>query len=369
VHLLLDDGRNHWPVEQWAAHLHYAREAAGEWGFVTQVIRADDLDTAKWQRFMGLCAEYRLTPILRLATVFPRELGYWQAPERGPGDSYGDIARRYAEFIAALEWPTGEHFVIVGNEPNHGNEWGGVPDPTAYARFLIDVADALHAADSAAIVLNAGFDPYSPNSGGLPMPDGMVYLDEETFLDQMVAAEPDVFRHIDAWASHPYPMGPFIEPPWAQSYGIDLLNGAANPAHAEPPSGISNRGVNGYEWELWKLATYGVEDLPVLITETGWRHAEAVDPASPDDGRDLPDAETVGGYFDLALRGNTGRYPDYPSDGWTPWLDDPRVFVVTPFALDGHPAEWSHTNWLMVDASGEILGAYAPFEVLAALNP
>ncbi len=363
IHLLLDDGRNHWPESLWPEHLRYARQAVGEWGFVTQVIRADDLDAAKWQTFMDLCAAYHLTPMLRLATVFPKEDGFWRAPERGPGELYRDIASQYAAFIAGLEWPTDQHFVIVGNEPNHGNEWGGVPDPAAYARFLMDVADTIHAADPQARVLNAGFDPYSPHSGGLPVADGFVYLDEETFLDQMAAAEPDVFRHIDAWASHAYPMGPFSEPPWVQTYSIDLINGAANPAHVEPPGGIYNRGINGYEWELWKLSTYGVEGLPVFITETGWRHAEAVDAASPDNGRPLPDAATVALYFDLALHGNGGRYPEYPSEGWTPWRDDPRVVAITPFALDGHPAEWSHTNWLMVDPSGAILGVYEPLDI------
>ena len=78
-------------------------------------------------------------------------------------------------------------------------EWGGRPDPVAYARFLIDVANALHAADPDGCVLNAGFDPYTPNTGSAPFIDGLYYMDEETFLDQMHAAYPDVFAHLDGF--------------------------------------------------------------------------------------------------------------------------------------------------------------------------
>lgn len=358
MHMLLDDGRNVWPLDVWPTHLEYARQAVGEWGYVTQLVRLDDLDPARWQTFMDLCAEYHLTPILRLATTYDREVGWWTIPPRDRDNSYRTVAARYAEFVAVLQWPTSEHYIIVGNEPNHGNEWGGRPDAWAYARFLIDVADALHAADSGARVLNAGFDPYAPNTGSQPFVDEMYYVDEETFLDRMHTAYPDVFDHLDAWASHSYAMGPFIEGPWAQAYQVDLINDAVNPGHVEPPPGIYNRGVNGYEWELFKLSTYGVEPLPVFITETGWRHAES-------DGEALPDAEMVATYTDLTLRGNGGRYPEYPEDGWTPWLSDPRVALVTFFALDGLPAEWGHTNWLMLDAEGNVLGTYAPFELLA----
>jgi hypothetical protein len=359
VHLLLDDGRGTWPMHVWPVHLEYARRAVGEWGYVTQLVRLDDLDPARWQVFMDLCAELHLTPLLRLATTYDREADWWTAPPRDWGGSYHTVAARYAEFVAALHWPTSEHCVIVGNEPNHGNEWSGRPDPEAYARFLIDVADALHTADANARVLNAGFDPYTPHTGSQPFIDGMYYVDEETFLDRMHAASPDVFDHLDAWASHSYAMGPFTEGPWVQAYQVDLINDAANPDHVEPPLGIHNRGVNGYEWELFKLSTFGVEPLPVMITETGWRHAES-------DGETLPDAETVAAYIDLTLHGNGGRYPGYPEGGWTPWLDDPRVAAVTFFALDGLPAEWSHTNWLVLDAEGSVLGTYAPFDLLAA---
>ena len=98
----------------------------------------------------------------------------------------------------------------------------------------------------------------------------------------------------------------------------------------------------------------------MFITETGWRHAES-------GGEALPDAETIAVYLDLTLRGNGGRYPEYPEEGWTPWLDDPRVMAVTFFALDGFPAEWGHTNWLVLGAEGDVLGTYAPFDLLATV--
>jgi hypothetical protein len=368
IHLLLDDGRNVWPTDVWPMHLRYARQAVGEWGYVTQLVRLDDLDPARWQLFMDLCAGQHLIPILRLATAYDREAGWWMAPPRDADDSYRAVAARYAGFVAAMGWPTPEHTVVVGNEPNHGNEWGGRPDPEAYARFLINVADALHAADPNVRVLNAGFDPYAPHTGSQPFSGGMYYVDEETFLDRMHAAYPDVFDHLDAWASHPYPMGPFTEGPWVQVYQVDLINDVANPDHVEPPPGIYNRGVNGYEWELFKLSTLGVEPLPVFITETGWRHAETADPGAGDSGG-FPDAETVAAYLDLTLRGNGGRYPDYPEEGWIPWLADSRVMGITFFALDGFPAEWGHSNWLVLDSAGNVLGAYAPFDLLAAGVP
>jgi hypothetical protein len=365
VHLLIDDGRNAWPVEAWSEHLAYARQAVGQGGYVTQVVRSEDLDLARWQHFMDLCAEYELTPILRLATTFDLEMGWWEAPQRDEDGSYRTVAAAYAAFVSGLDWPTGEHYVVVGNEPNHGNEWGGRADPAAYARFLVDVATAVRAADPAARVLNAGFDPYTPHTGGFPFIDGMVYMDAETFIDEMVEAVPDVFSYLDYWCSHVYPLGPFSAPPWEQAYGRDLINGAVNPRHQPPPPGVYNRGINGYEWELWKLSTYGITGLQVMITEAGWRHAETTDPDAMDGGAGLPDAETVAAYLDLAMWGNGGRYPDWPETGWTPWDADPRVVAVTPFAFDGLPREWGHTNWLMLDAEGTILGTYAPFDVWA----
>ncbi|MFN8372259.1 MAG: hypothetical protein U0694_05205 [Anaerolineae bacterium] len=365
VHLLLDDGRNSWDSALWAEHLQYARQWVGDGGYVVELIRADDLNIEKWQYFLDLCDSLSVTPVLRLATTYDHSRRWWNAPTADADGSYRMISAQFAAFIAGLEWPASEHYVIVGNEPNHGDEWGGRPDPAAYARYLMDVAAALHALDPQIRVLNAGLDPYAPNTGSIPFDNSMYYLDEESFLDGMFLAYPDVFSSIDVWASHSYPQGPFTQPPWVQTYGRDMLNGAVNLRHQEPPAGIFNRGVNGYEWELWKLADFGVEELPVMITETGWRHAESIVPHTLDNApQPLPDVDTVRQYLDMAFYGNDGRYQQYPTTGWTPWANDARLIGVVLFALDGVPAEWGHSNWLTLDADGHVLDTYAMFDLL-----
>ena len=116
--------------------------------------------------------------------------------------------------------------------------------------------------------------------------------------------------------------------------------------------------MNGYEWEIWKLSKYGVRDLPVIITETGWRHAETVDEQSLDAG-EYPTVEEVTSYLDLLLFGNVNqRVANVPTGGWTGLLLDERVIGVIPFALNGTPNEWGHTNWLEMSPEGEILGEY-----------
>jgi hypothetical protein len=358
VHLLLDDGRNQWGQEVWAEHIAYARATVGAGGYVTELVRGDNLDPAYWQYFLDLCRDAELIPILRLATTFDLENNWWNAPVRDPDGSYSTVAQEYAAFIAALDWHTDRHYVIVGNEPNHGNEWSNRPDPANYARFLLDMGQAIHAADPQAAILNAGLDMYSPHTGGVPAPDGFIYIDADAFIEGMYRAHPSAFDQIDVWSSHSYPMGPFAAPPWEQTFKIDVFTPTLLEGRTPPPSGVPNRGVNGYEWELAKLEQLGIAPYPVLITETGWRHAESSDPNALDSGANLPSAEQVALYVELALYGNKGNYPDLPNAGWRPWSDDPRVLGVTFFAFDGLPREWGHTNWVLMDENGQITGVY-----------
>ena len=356
VHLLLDDGRQAWPSALWGEHMAAAAEVVEGEGYVLQLIRADDLDVVRWQHFLDLCAAHELRPILRLATTFYRQGGYWVRPEAGPAGDYTGIAADYARFVAALAWPDESHFIIIGNEPNHGEEWGGRVDPAGYARFFLATARALHAADPDAIVLNAPLDQFAPHTNGLPLANGFSYLDATSFLAEMVAAEPTWLSELDGWASHSYPLGPFSRPPEEMVFGIDLLNGAVGQGPREVPAGLFNRGIAGYEWELYQLSTYGVRGLPVFITETGWRHQESEIERALDDGpAGLPDSATVARYLETAFREQ--------------WLLDNRVYAVIPFAFNGAPAEWGHSNWLRLSESGEILGAYEMGTAWSGLPP
>ena len=366
IHLLLDDGRGAWETDLWDEHIAYAGEMLGDAGYVVQLIRGDDLNPEKWQLFFDLCAEHKLTPIIRLATTYNHEENFWLAPEPDADGQYKSLAQQYVQFMQAIKWHVeNPHFILL-NEPNHGNEWGGKPDPIAYAKYLRDVATALREANGNVRILNAAFDVYAPHTGSEPFIDGFYYIDAETFMDEMVAYDEEIFRVINFWNSHSYPIG-FNNPPWQQNYQFDAINDAPS-NHKQPPENIYNRGINAYEWELWKLKEYGI-DRPIMITETGWKHSEAIFEDSLDAGDGFLDAETVTQYLDMAMRGNPERYPDFPQEGWTPWLLDKRVIAVIPFALNGTPIEWSHTNWLQVSEEGEILGMYPMAELFISYQP
>lgn len=364
VHFLLDDGRNRWPIEVWAEHFAYADRIAAEGGIAVQVIRADDLNAERWQPFMELAAQHNLTPVLRLATTFDFERNVWNAPASDPSGNYTSWGERYAAFINALDWPTDDKHIILLNEPNNGHEWGGTPDPVAYAQFVSDVAPILRDQVEHIVILNAAFDLYVPHTGGQPFPGSDVAsIDANTFMEAMQAAQPDIFAQFDIWNSHPYPEGAFIDPPWVQTYRFDFMAGAPD-APAPPPDGIFNRGINGYEWELWKLAQFGIEDISVMITETGWRHSDSVRVDSVDAGSGYPDAALMANFIDAAFKGRQSRYAATREITWTPWLADERVIGIAPFALNGVPDEWSHSNWLRLDPDGRVIGTYAPFDLV-----
>jgi hypothetical protein len=368
VHLLLDDGRNHWPIEIWDEHLAYAAQITSPKGIVVQVIRYDDLNAQRWQVFMDLAKQHDLTPVLRLASTFDFEKSWWNAPEADADGSYRAWGEDYASFLNALEWPSEQKHVILLNEPNNGHEWGGKPDAAAYARFVLDVSAVLREEVDNVIILNAAFDPYAPNTGSLPFPDTDVYLiDANTFMNDMEAAQDGVFANFDIWNSHAYALG-LREHPEERFYNFDYMNDAEN---TMPPfiEGLYNRGINGYEWELWKLAQLGYPELAVMITETGWRHLETTDPNSLDDGFGYPTVEQIAEFYDYAFRGSDSPYAEGLSPTITAWFDDERVLSVAPFALDGVPWEWGHTNLLELDAEGNVLGTYPIFEVLKDIEP
>jgi hypothetical protein len=362
VHLLLDDGNTRFPEEIWEQHIVWAGRLSGPGGYVVQLVRSNDLRPDSWQQMIDLLDRERLIPIIRLATYKADHNQWWTAPTPDPdGLNYKSEADRYRRFFDAIDWRAETVLVTVANEPNRPDEWGGAPNPAAYARFLRDVAEALRRVSSVKVlVLNGALDAYAPSASF----GDTFALDSELYMEGMVAEVPDIFERLDGWASHSYPLGPFGEHPGRQIFQIDDVRPNATPRR-QPPPGIANRGVNGYEWELWKLQQLGLtRELPVYVTESGWRHVSSQAPsrdrelATVDDGRF---AELVQLSFDGPSQGQ--------AEGWIPWNQDPRVQAVALFALAGRPDHWGHTNLLLVDPAGRVQGAYPFAEALARVYP
>jgi hypothetical protein len=352
VHLLLDDGDTRFPESAWEQHIVWTGRLTGPGGYAVQLVRSNDLRPASWQHMIDLMDREGVIPIVRLATFKSDDRQWWTAPVPDTdGLSYKSEADRYRRFFDAIDWHSDTVLVTVANEVNRPDEWGGAPNPAAYARFLRDVTEALRRVTSVKVlVLNGALDAYAPSASF-----GKTFsIDAERFMEGMVAEVPDVFERLDGWASHAYPLGPFGEHPGRQVFKIDDARSNATPRRQPPPE-IRNRGVNGYEWELWKLKQLGMtRELPVYITESGWRHTSSQLPSRDRDFAVVEDAR----FAELVQLAYDGPLDGSPAQGWTPWNADPRVQAVALFALAGRPDHWGHTNLLLTDTSGQIQGAY-----------
>jgi hypothetical protein len=127
-------------------------------------------------------------------------------------------------FLNSLNWVTQNRYVVISNEPNHAQEWGGRIDPAGYALYLKEFSQKLKATSLDFFVLPAGLDPSSANT--------TTTMTEDRFLYREMAAVPDVFDFIDGWTSHAYP----------------------------------NASIDIYNHELTVVG----KTLPVFVTETGW---------------------------------------------------------------------------------------------------
>ena len=366
AHLLITGAHTAFPAAVWGEHLRYARQMTGAGGWVAQVVQSNDLNVEKWQAFLDDCRRLNLRPVLRLATYNDGETGFWVAPV-GEAGNYAEIAGAFETFFYRLNITT-PVWIVVGNEPNNGSEWGGRADPAEYARYYVAVAKRLKKLDKPLYLAMAALDLYAPHTGNLPFP-GLTFsmMDAAAFLDGIFRARPQIMHYIDFWAAHVYPPGPFRGAPWEHLQQIDRIQGAERIPVYHPPqdSGIAMRGINGYEWERWYLENIiNVKMPPILITEMGYRYRQALYPDSRDAGGAELDTVTAAAYIDMAIFGNDGRYPDAPRTGWAPLANASDVMGVIYFALAGNPGSWGHTNLLRVDESGQVVGTYPHYDVL-----
>lgn len=267
--------------------------SGGDWGYVTLVIREDDRNHEKWQNVFDRLRRSHLIPLVRLATRVER--GGWIKPR------VDDIGS-WVDFLGSLNWVVENRYVIVFNEPNHAKEWGGDLNPEEYAWYLKEFSHRLKERSEDFFILPAGLDASAPNSTAT--------LDELVYLKRMLTKEPDVFAAIDGWTSHSYPNPDFSGSPTAQGRGT----------------------VRTYLWELSQLNNFGLtKDLPVFITETGWKHR---------DGKILNRSyltpEMVADHFRTAFA--------------TAW-SDPQVIAVTPFLLNYQDAPFDQFSWRKMNSS------------------
>ena len=277
--------------------------SGGDWGYVTLIIESKDRNEGKWKEFFNDLRRRHLIPIVRLATKPVTD--YWERPYEGEEQAWAD-------FLDKLNWPIKNRYVTIYNEPNHGKEWGGVVDPKNYAIALDKTITALKNKNPDFFVLNGGLDASAPQK----MPN---YMDQVSFMQQMEEAVPGIFERLDGWTSHSYP----------------------NPEFIGFPNGVGRGTVRTYFWEAQVLRGLGVnKNLPIFITETGWRHAEGI-AYNPN----YPSAEMVARNYKTAFE--------------TAWASD-RIVAITPFLLTYQEAPFDHFSFKKINA----LDYYPQYQIL-----
>ncbi len=260
----------------------------GDWGYVIIPIQSGDKDLVKWQKFMNNAKKYHLIPIIRLATegdYFNTKV--WRKPDQT------DVID-FANFLSSLSWPTRNRYIVVFNEVNRGDEWGGAANPAEYAQLLSYTVTVFKSKTPDFFIITAGLDNAAPNK----FPD---YMNQYSYLQQMHDAVPNIFQQVDGLSSHSYP----------------------NPGFSQPPDTTSTMGTGSFLHERQLIKTFSTKELPVFITETGW-NAESI----PDDTRAQ--------YYQTVFQ--------------TIWSDS-NVVAVTPFLLQGNGGPFQRFSFINLDGS------------------
>lgn len=267
----------------------------GDWGYVTIPIQASDRNLDKWQKFMDDCRKYHLIPIVRLATLgdyFSK--GSWSIPNN-------DEVLDFANFLNSLNWPTKNRYIIVFNEPNRGDEWGGTPDATTYAQILDYSVDIFKQRNPDFFIISAGLDNASSNILGQS-------VDDFTYMNQMNDAVPGIFGKIDGMASHSY----------------------SNPGFSRPPSSLQE-GVDSFYYQRQLALRLSSKYLPVFITETGWSSSAVSD----------------------------STQANYYKETFLKYWNDKSIVAVTPFLLNAGPGPFEQFSFVKTGAKTQIYTAYS----------
>lgn len=250
----------------------------GQWGYVTIPIQAGDRNIEKWQKFMDDAKQLKVIPLIRLATegdYFNTKI--WRKP------ALEDVLD-FSNFLSSLSWPTKNKYIIVFNEVNRSDEWGGDVNPEEYAQILSYAVISFKSKSQDFFIISAGLDNAAANVSG----NSMVSLDYMAAMEREV---PGIFSQIDGLGSHSYP----------------------NPAFKSLPTQNNRMSIASFQFEKSLVKKLYGRDLPVFITETGWSNDEL----------SLP---TIIGYYKFAF-----------SHVW----NDEKIVAITPFLLRAQRGPYS----------------------------
>lgn len=203
----------------------------GQWGYVVVPIQAVDRDRLKWTLFFQKAAQNKVIPVIRIAT-------FASGPDWAEPDNEDLID--FANFLNDLPWPTKNRYVIIFNEVNHSQEFGGIISPERYADVLYNAVSVFKKRSPDFFILPSAMD-----NGTITDSNSMHY---RQYLSRMFRHRPEVFSLIDGWNSHSYP----------------------NPAFKGRPSDIHDHSIASFKTDLSLVNAFTSKKLPVFITETGW---------------------------------------------------------------------------------------------------
>lgn len=273
-------------------------------GYVTIPFTLDETDADdrdRWQKFFQICQKNNVVPLVRLTSSYDSVTDSWRIPSRAELITMLD-------FLSGLSWPQPTKHLIVFNEVNHAKEWGGKIDPASYVEILRFASCWAKTNDNNFFILPAALD--------LAATDGGETKEAFSFLESMLAYDPDFLTYIDAWNSHSYP----------------------NPNFSSAPTRTGKNSLRGFEYELkWLAKNDPDRQWQVFITETGWQ-----DNAST-------------GY----------RLDDYYSYAYRNIWSNSQVVAVTPFLLQGDPGPY--TAFSFIKSDGETTRQYDAFQNILLL--
>jgi len=265
----------------------------GDWGYITLVIQNDDLNLSKWQGIFNRMRKLHLIPIVRLATKVEKD--YWEKPQIVDID-------KWVDFLNSINWPIQNRYIIIFNEPNHAKEWGNDINPEEYAEYFSNIAVKLKEKSDDFFILSAALDTACRKDPEC--------LDAELYFRRMFSHRPEFFNLIDGLNSHSYPNPDFSASPYTSGKGS----------------------IRSFEWEILHLKNSGLQkNLPIFITETGWKHKYG---KYTDHTYGEPDQ--IGKYMQITAN---SVWSDY------------RIAAVTPFIFNYQDIPFDHFSFKKINSN------------------